>query len=456
MATQSPEPIPVPLVDPVATAINQLIDRLILSLEQRRVYLLTQLKGTREEMGANQEARQQMEQELIETRSFLKCQIKHDMLHSMQMRIVGDLEAKLAELKSNEQQPPQEVKFLCDTQGLEEHIARLGEIVRPDIPPIPSKIVKPPIPPNQVNRPIAPKAVNRPIAPKAVNRPIAPDPGIPKYAAFLQPIVVVGGGGSAPGRFFNPHGVSIDKELGHIYVVDMDNNLIQIFSKSGGYLNHFGDEHFMCIWGILVYRNSIYVTDMGRHAISLFKLSDLSLMKRKGKKGSGNRQFSEPCQLSMSPNQLLYVADRLNNRVQILSADLKFQDSLIHPTMNQPVDVKFSNHIIFVLSLVDNPCIHVFSLEGNKTRSLVTRGGIGMQVKEAYFFCLDEQNNIVISDYNVHNIKVFSPAGDLLHAIGREGNETGMFYQPKGIAVNSNKLVCVSSNKKYGLQIFSA
>ena len=61
MATQFPEQIPVSIVDSVATAINQSIDRLVLFLEQRRVQLLRVLKDTREKMGANRVARQQME-----------------------------------------------------------------------------------------------------------------------------------------------------------------------------------------------------------------------------------------------------------------------------------------------------------------------------------------------------------------------------------------------------------
>ena len=44
MATQIPEPI----IDPVSIQINQSIDRLILSLEQRRVQLLTDLRDRRE------------------------------------------------------------------------------------------------------------------------------------------------------------------------------------------------------------------------------------------------------------------------------------------------------------------------------------------------------------------------------------------------------------------------
>ena len=408
-----------PIVDPVATAINQSIDRLVLFLEQRRVQLLTELRETREEMGANRVARQQMEQQIAETRAFLEGQMTHNELHSMQEKMVADLETKMAQLQANAP-PPQEVRFLCDTRDLEEHIAHLGEIVRLDVPPIP------------------------------------PMPEIPNYATFQQPIVAVGKHGSAPGELNWPYGVSIELESGHIYVADMNSKRIQIFSQTGDYLNQFGHQHLIKPHGILIHQDSFYVTETFYHAIFLFKLPDLTMIKRVGKKGSGNKAFNIPGQLAISPNQLLYVADKDNNRLQILSANLAFQGSLKHQTMSRPLDVKFSNNEIFVLSLRNNPCIHVFSLSGEKSRSLVTGGGIGMQVEGAYCFCLDGQNNIVISDCSAHNIKVFSPAGDLLHTIGQEGHEAGMFIQPTGIAVNNNKLICFSHNRNFGLQIFSA
>ena len=84
MATQIPEPI----IDPVSIQINQSIDRLILSLEQRRVQLLTDLRDRPEEMRENQVSRQQMAEQLAETKEQVERQIKHNMLHSMQGRMV--------------------------------------------------------------------------------------------------------------------------------------------------------------------------------------------------------------------------------------------------------------------------------------------------------------------------------------------------------------------------------
>ena len=78
-----------------------------------------------------------------------------------------------------------------------------------------------------------------------------------------------------------------------------------------------------------------------------------------------------------------------------------------------------------------------------------------MDVLRSFYFCLDPLNNFVLSDVKSHSIRVFSLEGNLLHTIGREGHQLGMFYYPTGVAITPNgRLVCVSVNLNYGLQIF--
>ena len=79
-----------------------------------------------------------------------------------------------------------------------------------------------------------------------------------------------------------------------------------------------------------------------------------------------------------------------------------------------------------------------------------------MDVLRLLFFCLDLLSNSVLNDFESHSIHIFSPQGNLLHTIEREGHQQGMFYQPFGVAVSPNgRLVCASNNSKYGLQIFN-
>ena len=91
--------------------------------------------------------------------------------------------------------------------------------------------------------------------------------------------------------------------------------------------------------------------------------------------------------------------------------------------------------------------------------SLIIRGEGrgGMDVLCPFFFCLDPLKNFVLCDDESHSIRVFSPEGNLLHTIGREEHQPGMFAVPRGVAITPNgRLVCVSHNKYCGLQIFTS
>ena len=151
----------------------------------------------------------------------------------------------------------------------------------------------------------------------------------------------------------------------------------------------------------------------------------------------------------------MYIADSGNNRICVLDTDLHHMRNITHQSITQPFDLKLSHDRIHVLCFNKNPCMLVLSIEGDMLHSLISCGQ-EMDVLRPWFFCLDRNNNFVISDIGTHCIRVFSPAGDLLHTDGREGHQQGMFHEPKGIAITPNgKLVCVSDNENYGLQIYS-
>ena len=180
----------------------------------------------------------------------------------------------------------------------------------------------------------------------------------------------------------------------------------------------------------------------------------MCLVRRIGGEGSDNGQFDFPCQLTTDPIGRVFIADNSNDRICIHDPDLNHLCNITHESMSKPSDVKVLRDRLCVLCPNDNPCIHVLTLEGDKLHSLITCGK-GMDVFRTDFFCLDPLNNFLISDYDSHTIRVFSSEGNLLHMIGREGHQPGMFYRPLGVAVTPNKrLVCVSDNKNYGLQIF--
>ena len=270
--------------------------------------------------------------------------------------------------------------------------------------------------------------------------------------------------GQAQGQPWSPSGIAIDCNNSQIYVTEvvytlygLDTAQVAIFSETGKFLKTFSHPDMKCPWGIAIYRDNVYVTDTVEHSVFHFKVdTDFPLVARIGNLGSGIRQFNDPRQLTVSRYRNLFVTDYKNDRLKILDNRLRFLQHISHLSMKGPIDVKLTQYEVFILC-ESSPCIEVFSYPGDLKRSLVTRGDIGMQVPNPSFFCMDADDNLLICDSWSHQIKIFSKKGTLLHTLGKYGNGVGMFVHPRGIAlINNQKLIIVSINTNYHLQIFSS
>ena len=283
---------------------------------------------------------------------------------------------------------------------------------------------------------------------------------VPHYATCDTHVVATGKKGRAPGELNGPFGVAIHEETHQIFVVNFWNHRVEIFSETGEFLYQLGVGKLSRPYGIAIHGDSVYVSCRNDHTVSKFSLTELCRVRRIGGYGSDNGQFNLPSQLTTDHIGRVFIADIGNNRICIHDPDLNHLRNITHPSMLYPYDVKVSRDRLYVLCPDanpcpnNNPCLLVLTLEGDKLHSLITCGE-GMDVLRPYFFCLDPLNNFVLSDYKTNSIRVFSPEGNLLHTIGREGHLQGMFSKPTGVAITPNgRLVCVSDNVNNRLQIF--
>ena len=277
---------------------------------------------------------------------------------------------------------------------------------------------------------------------------------VPHYATCHTSVVATGKEGKGPGELCDPFGLAIHEETHQIFVVNEVYGRVEIFSETGEFLYQLGVGQLSFPRGIAIHGDSVYVSCRGDDTVSKFSLTEMCLVRRIGGRGSNNGQFRYPHQLTTDLIGRVFIADFSNYRICIHDLDLNHLRNITLPSMSRPVDVKVSRDYLYVLCPDNDLCMLVLTLEGVKLRSLITCGR-GMDVKDPYFFCLDPLNNFVISGSNSHSIRVFSPEGNLLHTIGRKGHQPGMFYKPVGVAITPNgRLVCVSSNENYGLQIF--
>ena len=397
--------VPMPHVDPIEALIHETCDRLVSCVNQRRMELVTEYRG----ILARPADRARMEEELLALKADTEQRIRMNLLRETQSKILAELEQKLEEVRAP--LPDTRVKFLSDTERLEREIAGVGEIIEEEVLAVPQMRCK----------------------------------------------VAFGKEGKAPGELYCPNGVAIDENTGSIYVVEgIGSTRVSVFSETGEFLTTFTHRDMRYPHGIALHRDNIYVTDSWTHAVFHFKMEQkIRHVATFGRgRGSSDRQLHHPHGLTISTDGDVFVADCDNHRIKILDPSLRFKRHVTHQSMKYPRDVKLTRDEMYVLC-DDSPCVRVFSHAGEMTRSLVTRGD-GMQVSDAYFFCLDAQQNLLISDEGAHNVKIFSKDGTCLHTVGQEGHGRGMLYQPRGVALTKDlNLVIVSYNKNFRLQIFS-
>ena len=109
--------------------------------------------------------------------------------------------------------------------------------------------------------------------------------------------------GSGPGEFSPPAGVAV-APTGEVYVTDLNNHRVQVFSGDGTHLYEWGtygsgDGQFMHPRGVaLDGGGNVYVTDSVNHRIQVFT-SGGTYLRQWGTYGTGNGQFHNPFDVAL-------------------------------------------------------------------------------------------------------------------------------------------------------------
>ena len=273
MAKNVPQ-MPVPLVDPVESEINQLFQKLHFCLEQRRLELI----ASYQEKIARPANRAGKLQELSKVKEVNERGFRLNENSELQKRILTEIEVELE--KATETLPETRIVFECDHLPLEKLIAALGEVLEEEVPLIPNYLT-------------------------------------------MRPIVAVGKEGRDQGELNCPNAVTIDSN-NCIFVVEGNAYgsyaRISMFSEGGDFENSFTPQDMKEPHGIAIHEDYLYVTDAKLHAIFRFKIPQFTLVTMQGNRGSQIGEFNCPYNLTFYANGEMYVADCFNNRVQILNS----------------------------------------------------------------------------------------------------------------------------------------
>lgn len=251
------------------------------------------------------------------------------------------------------------------------------------------------------------------------------------------------------GGLMKPRGLAIGGD-GRVFVADYTKSQIEVYSPEGAHCRSLGDRKL---------REPLYLCMSGEYLY--VSCENRCLLKFDVKSGDKVRECMVPLTVSglcIENDGTLLGCVWKKSCVYRFSAELEKEGELPLNTQHYKLgvtitaDVRISNkQEMIVLFYKSAYPVQVFSREGTLLVCLLSQEQVG----GALYFCIDGGDNLLVSDIGTHQVKVFTPQGELLVRIGRKGQEAGEFQTPVGLAVTpSGDIVVCDCKQEYMLQAF--
>lgn len=227
-------------------------------------------------------------------------------------------------------------------------------------------------------------------------------------------IACVGVKGRNKGEFLNPQGVACSRD-GRIVVADSNNQCVQVFSGAGECLLRFGTR--------------------GRQA----------------------GQLQRPTGVCVTGNGNFLVADYDNKWVSVFGPDGKYINKIGTGKLLGPKGVCADRDGRIVV--VDNKAsaVFVYQPNGKLIQKFGSRGNDDRHLAGPHFCAVNDTNNdIIVSDFHNHRVKVFDREGTFRFSFGSAGEGNGQFNAPTGVAVDRQGNILVADWGNSRIQVFDS
>ncbi|HPV86193.1 MAG TPA: 6-bladed beta-propeller [Caldisericia bacterium] len=259
----------------------------------------------------------------------------------------------------------------------------------------------------------------------------------------------MGSKGDGEGQFLEPSDVAIDAD-GNVYATDTGNNRVVVFDKTGNFKISFGQDELSHPTGIAINSTSVYVSNTGKHEISVFSKKDFIYKGNYGTIGAGNPQLRFPMGLCLDSDQKLWIADSGNCRI-VQTQKLEFIKSIGTDGITiSPKGLVLKDGMIYVSEPEAN-CINVYEAQsGSFSRSIGLQGTSLTSLNSPQSCCISSRDDLIVADTGNHRIQVYSLSGEHLVSFGSQGSGIGQFESPTSIACtkSGNIIVTDSGNSR--------
>ena len=166
--------------------------------------------------------------------------------------------------------------------------------------------------------------------------------------------------GDGDGQLYNPRGIAITAE-GLLYVVS--GSRVDVIRDNGMFVRRIGTGVLKEPWDVTVYNGEVFVADFVLSTVSVFSHYG-ELVRTIGSKGTGPGQFDGATGVVTSPEGELYVTDRSNGRVQVLTTQGVYVREFGNEQLNHPQKLQLSVDEHVLVADCDKKRVAVFSKDG--------------------------------------------------------------------------------------------
>jgi len=181
-----------------------------------------------------------------------------------------------------------------------------------------------------------------------------------------------------------------------------------------------------------------------------------------GSTGKRDLQFYNPSGMTVDHQNRIFVADRLNNRIQCFDSHGNFlfkfgSRGMEKGEFHHPKAIAFDpkNQRILVAD-TGNHRIQVFDLEGGFLFSFGYFAWIKPGFNKPSGIAINQGGDILVSNVANHHVYLFNEKGKLIGEIGSEGAGKGELMCPSGMGFFSNGDVVIADNGNRRLSIFNS
>jgi DNA-binding beta-propeller fold protein YncE len=214
-----------------------------------------------------------------------------------------------------------------------------------------------------------------------------------------------------------PVGVALDAQ-DRVFVSDADLHSVICFSPTGEPIAHFGTSSLGRPGGIAIDRprKRLYVADAKEARVAVFDTESFKLVGFFGGPGKAGRKedgtFFGPTNVAVDKQGLIYVADTLNYRVQILDANGKF--------------------------------VRAFGAQGDRPGEFIRPKGIAV----------DSEGHVYVADAEFNNFQILTAEGQPLLAVGSLGTDPGQFALVAGLFIDGEDQIYTTEMFHGRIQVF--